>query len=318
MPDFFDNNIRHNWKLMLTLAMARGLWAIEPREAVAAPLVLRDWDGMDNSSDLENARGRDPLPVSIITPSGYVEKKAKKGDANPWDKAPDGSTAIVPVKGTMLKYSTLCTYGTEEIAGIALEAAASKKVNSIVLDIDSGGGAVDAVAPIVQAIKKIQSIYNKPVVSSCDMAASAAYWTASACDEVIANNDISAAFGSIGVMCSFIDVQPYWEELGYKFHTIYAPESTEKNAAFEAALKGEYDKIKTDELSPLAQSFQNAVKNNRQKLKLDTPHVLNGKMFFHDDALKAGLIDHVGDFSTALKRAQKLAEKYTLSAYVKS
>ena len=46
------------------------------------------------------------------------------------------------------------------------------------------------------------------------------------------------------------------------------------------ALKGEYELIKEEELSPLAIGFQNAVKANRAgKLKMDVAGLLNGRCF---------------------------------------
>ena len=93
--------------------------------------------------------------------------------------------AIIPLHGTMIKYGTMCAYGADEIAEAIDEAAADKKVMGIVLDIDSGGGAVDAVAPLVDAIRRTKAM-GKPVVACCDLCASAAYWTACECNEIMA------------------------------------------------------------------------------------------------------------------------------------
>lgn len=304
--------------------IARGKWFIDPDFAMSQGGILhkllnRDWSGFDQTQELEGMRGRAALPVAIVSKEGSVMAGSS------FDKAPKDSTAVIPVKGTMLKYGTMCSYGTEEIAAIVYEAASHRNINSIVLDIDSGGGAVDAVAPLVQSIMHARA-QGKPVVASADLAASAAYWTASACTKIVANNSISAEFGSIGVMMSFMDVVPAYEELGYKFHTIYAPESDHKNLPFEKALKGEYDLIKQEELSPLAIGFQNAVKANRKgKLNLEVKGILAGRMFFADNqkdaslnAKQVGLIDEVGSMDTALQIARDLAKSAFVNQYVNS
>ena len=285
---------------------------MEYQAAVAAStdiarLMNRDWDGGMTTEDLEASGDRAPLPVAFIGAAG--------NSGSSFDKAPSGSTAIIPLKGTMLKYGTLCTYGTEEIAAAMLDAASHKNISSIVLDVDSGGGAVDSVAPMVEAIRKAKAEYGKPVVANCDTCASAAYWSASACDKIVASNNISAAFGSIGVMMSFHDMQPYYEKMGIKFHTIFAPESDYKNRPFLLALEGKNDEIKAEMLSPLAVKFQNAVKSNRPNLKAETPGILNGRMFYAEDALENGLIDKIGSMEVAIETARTLADQTFVNQY---
>ena len=102
-------------------------------------------------------------------------------------------------------------------------------------------------------------------------------------------------------------------------YTIYSNLSDYKNAPFEAAKKGEYDKIKAEELDPLARKFQNAVKNKRgDKLKHDTEGLLSGRMFYQDDALEVGLIDHVGNLDFAVSRVRSKRIDATMFEYVKS
>lgn len=63
---------------------------------------------------------------------------------------------------------------------------------------------------------------------------------------------MSSAFGSIGVMCSFSDLKPFYEKMGVKFHEIYADQSENKNEAFRLALEGDYTKIRQESLNPMA------------------------------------------------------------------
>ena len=225
--------------------------------------------------------------------------------------------AIIPLRGTMIKYGTMCSYGADEIAAAIDEAAANKKVTGIVLDIDSGGGAVDAVAPLVDAIRRAKAA-RKPVVACCDLCASAAYWTACECNEIMAANSISSEFGSIGVMMSFPDYAKYYEKEGIKIHTIYSNLSTYKNAPFEAAKLGKYDDIKTEELDPLARKFQANVRTKRAgKLNEEIEGILSGKVFYAEDALKHGLIDSIGTLDRAVDRVRELAAEANINQYIK-
>lgn len=225
--------------------------------------------------------------------------------------------AIIPLHGSMIKYGTMCAYGADEIAEAIDNAANDSQVSGIVLDIDSGGGAVDAIAPLVDAIQRAQGM-GKPVVASCDLCASAAYYVACHCDEIMANNTISAEFGSIGVMMSFPDYAKYYEKEGIKVHTIYSNLSEYKNQPFELAKEGKYDLIKSEVLDPLAQKFQNAVKTRREgKLDEKVEGILSGKVFFAEDALKNGLIDSIGSEQKAIDRCRELAAEATFEEYMK-
>lgn len=274
----------------------RSHWAIEPQTALASGNIIAGLIEGNNSDFIPRAEWK----------YEFASGKERQS-ANSFDQAPAGTVAIIPIKGSMLKYGTLCSYGTQEIAEVMQQAFASKKITAIVLDIDSGGGSVNSIPPLSNLMVK----RNKPVVALADTAASAAYYVASSCDHIMAENSLSAGFGSIGVVTSFADMQPYWELKGVKFHTIYPPESKDKNLAFEKALKGDYEAIIDEILSPLAQKFQYHVKHNRNaKLKLDTSGVLSGKMFFATDAINAGLIDSIGSLQQAIDKALELADVY--------
>ena len=232
--------------------------------------------------------------------------------------APQDSVAVIGLQGSMLKYGSYCSYGTTEVAEMVNQAADSPQISGILLDIDSGGGSVDAIAPLIDAIQYAQK-KKKCVVAYCDLCASAAYYVACYCDEIIASNTISSEFGSIGVMMSFPDYAKYYEKDGIKVHTIYSNLSSYKNAPFEAAKEGKYDAIKTEELDPLARGFQEAVKSRRgSKLNLEMEGIIAGRMFYANDAKKNGLIDSVGTREFALGRVRELRRDAYVNEYINS
>lgn len=286
----------------------RGTWFLRPEDAISGHMIVNNI--LNGTYDTEKFS----KILSEITP---IQQLSYEGESS-YDKAPSGSTAIISVKGTMIKYGTFCSYGADEIAEHIRGAARHKNISSIVLDIDSGGGACDAVAPICAAISDARATC-KPVIASCDLAASAAYWIACNCDRIVADNDVSSAFGSIGVMCSFSDLKPFYEKLGVKFHEIYADQSEDKNEGFRLALLGDYTKIKQESLNPMAIRFQEEVKEKRKCLKLDTPGVLSGKMFYARDAVSIGLIDEIGSIGRAVEIAKNLSEEMNLiNKYINS
>lgn len=294
-------------------AVCRGKWFVSFRD-VEANLILVD-KLLERGITKEDAEKRsDVEPIPVLLSTGGKEAKSGNGFAD----APKDSTAIIPIHGTLLKYGTYCSYGTTELADILRQAAESSNISSVLLDIDSGGGSVDSIAPLVDAIQYAQS-KGKSVVAHCDLCASAAYYIASYCDEIIASNQISSEFGSIGVMMSFPDYAKYYEREGVKVHTIYSSLSDYKNAPFEMAKEGKYDMIREEELDPLARDFQENVKANRgNKLKLDTTGLVRGRMFYAKDAIAVGLADAIGTLDFAIQRAREIPREACINEYINS
>ena len=279
---------------------------IEAQAVLIDKFLEHDIEGM-SSSKLSD---KQPIVRSMALPSAYAQQTVS-GD---FGKAPKDSVAVVNLRGDMLKEGTMCSYGTEEIAAVIREAADAKNIIGVRLDIDSGGGAVDAIAPMLEAIDYCQS-NEKPVVASCDLCASAAYYVACHCNRIVADNSLSAEFGSIGVMMQFPDYAKYYEQKGIKIHTIYSDLSSWKNAPFEAARKGDYASIKSEMLNPLALQFQEAVKSHRPNLDQEVEGILNGRMFYAQDALKYGLIDQIGTAADATELVRRLHADRQLKQY---
>jgi protease-4 len=278
---------------------------MHPEEVMAAGLQLQELFDISQSRSNSSFTEIGPLPKMVISANDSNEEVPS------YDEVQSDAIALFSVSGTMLKYGTMCSYGTAEIAEDILLAAENKNIKAAVFEIDSGGGAVNSVPPVADAVRKFKSS-GKSIIALIDSAYSAAYWLASECDHIMAGNSVSAGAGSIGVMMSFADAKGYYEQRGYKVHTIYAPESSEKNKPFELALEGKYEMIQTEQLSPLAVKFQNTVKANRQgKLKMDEgDKVLKGKTYMAEAALDIGLIDSIGNRDRAISWARDRVTAY--------
>jgi signal peptide peptidase SppA len=114
-----------------------------------------------------------------------------------------GQIAVIPVWGLIghraneLRDISSAVGTSTEILGAQIEAAiADPAVTSIVLDIDSPGGGVFGVEEVATTIRAARA--QKPIIAvSNALAASAAYWIASAASEVVVTP--SGLVGSIGV-----------------------------------------------------------------------------------------------------------------------
>jgi protease-4 len=288
-------------------------WFFKPQQMVAYGMFLKGL--MEGTFAYFDESKKEPIRAFGISPSGLklmmYDEDREESDTKPesmFDNFEEGTILILPLKGVMFKEDTWWSWGTDTISSLLREAADHENILAVILDTDSGGGSVDSISPMIDTITYAKT--KMPVIALADTAASAAYYSIAPSDLIIASNNISAEFGSIGVMVNFWDIAPYWEKMGFKQHTIYAEESDFKNLPFENALKGDYKLMKEEVLSPLARKFQEDVRQYRSgKVNITVEGILNGKMFYANDAIKYGLADEIGNLEYAIKRANELAAK---------
>jgi len=287
----------------LYASLLKSAWAIEPRFAQSWSGQLDRFINQHQPMAFEDQESQKRVEAVFNI---YDEDGALVTERD--QPAPEDSIAVVELIGPMIKYGNYYCWGADEITGFMARAMADDNIIGIILKVDSGGGAVDAISLFASVLQN----RNKPVVALCDLCASAAMYTAVYTDHIMAENNISAEFGSIGVMVSFNDYSEYDKKLGIKRHVIYAPESTHKNKPFEMALQGKYELMESEVLSPMAQQFQATVKEYRPRLQADVDGILNGRMFYAQEALDHGLIDSIGSMSQALQKVKQLSAAYQL------
>lgn len=285
-------------QIALLSAILKGEWYINKDylENVGAPTLVNVLKGntlIAHEKDMFAAYAIEG-PTNAVRHSYY----------NGFDKATPNSIAVIHVDGPLMKMDQECgPMGMASIGRIIQEADSHHNISAIVLHIDSPGGTVDGTARLASIVKETK----KPIVAFVDgMMCSAALWIGAACDETVADNEHNI-IGSIGVMSSFMDVQPYFESMGVKFHNIKPPESKDKNKIGDDVAKGKYDEYISTVLSPLAQSFQQWVSENCENAKADH---LTGKTFFAKDVMGV-FVDSIGSIEDAITRAKELAEEQT-------
>jgi len=171
-----------------------GLWAIEPTHAaqlrqLAAP-ILADLSGHIAANAERVARVNAEMPGSAMELPGGQSKKL----------------AIIDLRGTLMKSCGSMSEGTSTVrARQAIKAAAADpSISGIILRIDSPGGTVSGTADLAAEVTKARK--SKPVRAFCeDLCASAAYWVASQCESISANQP-TALVGSIGSLLVVSDL----------------------------------------------------------------------------------------------------------------
>lgn len=281
--------------IQLISAILRGKWLVEPNFAITQGSIIASI--LNRQTEIEE---QEPDELSAFAISAQDITGVKYSWYRGFDKAPPKSVAVISVKGPLMKEDQFCgPAGMASVGQIVKEAENHHNIDAIVLHIDSPGGTVDG----TEALANIITATQKPVVSFVDgLMASAALWIGSSANEIIASTDTDEV-GSVGVLMSFADIQPYWEKLGVKFHTITASTSAEKVKMWEDLRAGKYDTYIKEVLDPLDEKFMNVIKENRPNV---TDEHLTGKVFFARDVMGV-FVDSIGTLEDAILRAYELA-----------
>ncbi len=178
-------------------------------------------------------------------------------------------------------------------------------VKAIVLRINSPGGSVAPAQEIYREIRKVSK--KKPVVASMEtVGASAAYYIASAADEIVCSN--GTITGSIGVIMFLSNLQELIRHIGVNVNVIKAGKYKDIGSPVRP-LTPEERKILETFAEEIHEQFIKDVlagrKNKIDEAKLRT--IADGRFFTGAKAKEMGLVDTIGNFYDAVKIAGKRA-----------
>lgn len=271
---------------------------------VLSAILAERWaiqlDALDTILTVANRANDDPEAVA-----------AKLG--RPLKNAPavenrDG-VAVIPITGPIFRYANLFTQvsGATSVESAALDFQAAlddPSIHTIVPVFDTPGGMVSGISELAQQIRA-GSERKRVVGYVSDLAASAGYWLAAACPEIVIAD--TARLGSIGVVLSasadegsgrikFISSQSPRKHV--------RPDSEEGHEAYQS------------EVDKLAAIFISAVAAYRGvDVGKVTADFGRGGVLVGADAVVAGMADRVGTFETLIaelttKRGKKMARSH--------
>jgi protease-4 len=196
------------------------------------------------------------------------------------------------------------TVGGDTIAAALREAAADESVSAIVLRVNSPGGSVTASETLWREVKRARK-RGKPVVASMGaVAASGGYYIAVAADAIVASP--TTITGSIGVFTGKLVIRDLLERLGVGLETV----RTNANAdawSIESPFTPEQRARQEAEADLVYADFVERVADGRNLTTEAVDRVARGRVWTGADARERGLVDELGGFRTALRRAKILA-----------
>lgn len=196
------------------------------------------------------------------------------------------------------------TVGSDTIAPALREAAADESVSAIVLRVNSPGGSVTASETLWREVKRARK-RGKPVVASMGaVAASGGYYIAVAADAIVASP--ATITGSIGVITGKLVIRDLLERLGVGLDSV----RTNANAdawSVETPFTPEQRAHREAEADLVYADFLERVADGRNLTTEAVDRVARGRVWTGADASERGLVDELGGFRTALRRAKILA-----------
>ncbi|SKD10096.1 Peptidase family S49 [Chitinophaga ginsengisegetis] len=282
-------------------AILNGPWLITPDYAQAMlPWVASLYSGSGS--------------VAAVPRSGYSSERPfivapRTGKRYEWnDTPPEGSVAVIPITGPITKYNGGCGEpGSIQRQSLVAEVDARSEIVGALYLYDTPGGQVSGTSSLANAIRNAK----KRSVAYVDdgIAASAGMWFLSASAEAYVSQKTDQV-GSIGAYTSLVNFSGYFEKLGIKIQEIYAPQSTDKNGSYRAAIEGNEDLIKQD-LSVVVDGFINFVADRSPRARASIDKWSTGKMFHAADAKKYGLHEGVLPMRGAIQRVVALNKNST-------
>lgn len=241
--------------------------------------------------------------AGVVRPflAGTLEPEAKLSPAKSRSLAGKaGQVAVIAVEGMLNRNLDFPPYYSsyERIKRQVIAAANDPEVKAIVLRIHSPGGSVYGCEECAEVI--FQARQKKPVIASVDsLAASAAYWIASAADEIAVSP--SGEVGSVGVLMLHLDYSAFLEQVGIKATFVFAGDHKVDGNPFEplneevkAALQADTDLYYRD--------FLGALNRNRAGSKAAAEKFGNGRTEVAKSAVKSGMADLVETFAETMAR----------------
>jgi protease-4 len=189
-------------------------------------------------------------------------------------------------------------FAADKVSDALFAASKNPEIDGIVLRIDSPGGSPDASEFVWQTIMDVRETGMPVVVSVSDVAASAAYYIASAADAIIISP--GALTGSIGVF----SVRPNFEGLMEKLDVRVETLSRGAHADFASTLKpmsdGAHERMDTI-VREIYELFITRVATGRNMEVAQVDTVGEGRVWSAEQALDVGLVDGLGGLKQAVE-----------------
>jgi len=242
----------------------------------------------------------------------------------------DDKIAVVPIEGVIAGGSGMSPHDLVKLVEGQLKLAGKdRNVKAVVLKVNSPGGEVLASDDIYNLITRFQTNYNKPIIASMgSLAASGGYYVSAPCRWIVANE--LTITGSIGVIMQTYNIRGLMNKVGVR-PLVYKSGRFKDMLSFSKDLEQLTPEEKSDLVEEEAMMrklinetfarFKTVIVEGRQRaqaknakgsepgraLSSEWQNFADGRILSGTEAFQLGLVDELGNWETAVRRARTLA-----------
>ncbi|PYA81382.1 signal peptide peptidase SppA [Serratia marcescens] len=216
-----------------------------------------------------------------------------------------GKIAVVFANGAIMDGpQTPGNVGGDTTAAELRQARLDPASKAVVFRVNSPGGSVSASEVIRSELAAVRAAGKPVVVSMGGMAASGGYWVSTPADYIIASP--STLTGSIGIFGIINTYEKTLDTLGV--HTDGVATSPLADIAVTKALPQEFSQMMQLNIENGYKNFLDLVAKSRKMTPQQVDQIAQGHVWLGSDAKANGLVDQLGDFDDAVKKAAELAK----------
>ncbi|RJF57285.1 signal peptide peptidase SppA [Serratia inhibens] len=216
-----------------------------------------------------------------------------------------GKIAVVFANGAIMDGpQTPGTVGGDTTAAQLRQARLDPAIKAVVFRVNSPGGSVSASEVIRSELAAVRAAGKPVVVSMGGMAASGGYWVSTPADYIIASP--STLTGSIGIFGVINTYEQTLDSIGV--HTDGVATSPLADLAVTKALPPEFSQMMQLNIENGYKNFIDLVAKSRKMTPPQVDQIAQGHVWLGSDAKANGLVDQLGDFDDAVKKAAELAK----------
>lgn len=195
------------------------------------------------------------------------------------------------------------TIGSDNLGAALRAAAKDKHVSAVVLRVDSPGGSAVASDSIRRDIQQVRAA-GKPVVASmASVAASGGYYISMPCNSIVASP--GTITGSIGVLAGKFVIREALGRIGVNQELIAGSPRAAFLSSQQPFTEDEWE-VLGDWLDRIYEDFTSKAAADRGMPVEDLRKVAKGRVWTGADALRHGLVDHLGGLGSAITEACSL------------
>jgi len=223
--------------------------------------------------------------------------------------------AVVEVHGPIVSRARFAVgpLATEERIVAAIRVARmSRRVGAVVLHIDSPGGSALASDRIHHEVERLAA--DKPVVAYLsNVAASGGYYVAAGARLIVA--EPATVTGSIGVVSVHFVLRGLFEKLGVTTDVVKRGERADLFSPSRLLGVGERGVLEA-EMEAFYRTFLGVVARGRRRPVEEIAPLAEGRVWSGAEARARGLVDELGSFADAVRRAAELGGVQSLEPVV--